>query len=106
MQIDFRTRMLLLAIADDWKYIARDDENSKYASSISVFDSKPYKENGNWMASSSSAEIDQLLVDKDCLLLDPNVCYHIADLVKVGPSKEDEESDDEYIAENFLNNEK
>lgn len=105
MEIDFRTRMLLLAIADDWKYIARDDENSKCASSISVFDAKPFKENGNWIASSSSAEIDQLLVDKNCLPLDPNVCYRIADLVKVGPTKEEEQDDDEYIAEHFLNNE-
>lgn len=104
MEIDFRTRMLLLAIADDWKYIARDEENSRYASSISVFDKKPYKENGNWMPSACSAEIDQLLVDKDCLPLDPNVCYRIADLVKVGPTKE-EQDDDEYIAEHFLNNE-
>lgn len=105
MEIDFRTRMLLLAISDDWQYIARDEENSRYASSISVFDKKPYKENGNWMPSACSAEIDQLLVDKDCLPLDPNVCYHIADLVKVGPTKEEEQDDDEYIAEHFLNEE-
>lgn len=105
MEIDFRTRMLLLAIADDWQYIARDEENSRYASNISVFDKKPYKENGNWMPSACSAEIDQLLVDKDCLPLDPNVCYRIADLVKVGPTKREEQDDDEYIAENFLNDE-
>lgn len=105
MEIDFRTRMLLLAISDDWQYIARDEENSRYASSISVFDKKPYKENGNWMPSACSAEIDQLLVDKDCLPLDPNVCYRIADLVKVGPTKEEEQDDDEYIAEHFLNEE-
>lgn len=83
INLNFRTRMLLLAIADDWKYIAKDERNNATKTpTISVFNSKPYKENGYWMPSSSAVEIQDLLEKDDLFQLDSNICYEIADLIK------------------------